>query len=467
MDKFKRVYDMNALQKTLIAFTGALLLGAIWRMRGSGGFGSFWGMLAVACVYCFFLYLLFGEAQKITWGLFGVLVLAMAVTVDGWGTIVGQVTGRLHSWGPGDAAAYDVAVNPIMGWVWLIIIGLGWLPLFAFLIAQIFSEKSYSFKEFLVLTAIFYLVLYLGELVFSHLLIPLISPDAYALYANSLVDATPWQDYLLNFKNQSYYETIAGGRNYAAMVSNLSKAIGALAIGLWVALKHKDAKTTKLYFGIIIIFGLSMSASNIFQFLGRGCLYDFAAESGTCTAPEWLRQDHWGLWEYGTGFLAGLGITALLMATPPPEKVQHADTEDEESKNLIPKEHHQIFAVFSLGLLILSIIRPIGSRLENDVFIEATVAPIVYGIGALVGFPLLFWYYKRTKAADFERSNKRLLLKYSAVLLVVCISIFAIVDLFFYHDTEIIFRFTTQWLILLSWLASFLFIPLIFKWKTV
>lgn len=374
--------------KTLLVFIGAIITGVAWRIRGSGPFGGMFGMLVVGTIYATFLFWIFGCSRRATPALVGATAILMAVTAGGWGTIVGQVTGRLAGRGPGGIGAYDIEVSAAAGWFWMFTIGFGWVPLFAAIVGWFFSKRESDAKELVVVAMVFFGVDYLSQLLLAHPFVRWISPDAYQLFADALetlgTGTTPWQEFVGHFLDGDHLETIPGGRNYGSLVNNLSSCFGTLAVAATFKWGFKDGRAARHVLVVAVIFGLSIMVADLWQFVGRGGPY--SAETGpSWEVPDWLRA-HWSFWEFTTGFLAGLGTTAYVLAQDPGQFREVATT---SAPFVPPRWERPLSVLVTYGLVAgFGLVRAVGSQLTrlsgDDPMIFWAYYPIAIG-GLLVG----------------------------------------------------------------------------------
>ena len=149
--------NMSIAGKLFSVITCALMTGFMWRVRGDHGWGSMWGMFAVGVMLILFIYAVFGDRKKMSYELLPLSVLLLGITNGGWGTLNSQMEGYLTSTAPftGEEAARLVEIDPVHGLYMMLFLGFGWMPLFAFTVASMFSKKEYKLKHFVILIAVF------------------------------------------------------------------------------------------------------------------------------------------------------------------------------------------------------------------------------------------------------------------------------------------------------------------------
>lgn len=376
--------QLRTAQRVALSFCGALVLGSLWRIRGDGGFGATWGMLAVAAVFWLFLFSLFGERQKMQYSFLPIAVGLTCITAGGWGTLVSQMGGILGSTAAftGETAVRIVAVSPWSGMAIMLLLGFGWMPFFAFLLGMYTSERTYKLREVALAVALYYAVLYLCSATVSHQLLQWICPPAVELFADGIQDAglagTPYEVFMQHFSNTTWAKQIPGGRNYFQSVYVISTAVATLALGVYTRFLLKDKLAARVHLGVSGIVAVSITAANLAMSMGN--------EGGILYLPR-LQQffnsfGSWSLWEYGTGFLAGLGITALLLHLHKKHPTRGADV-PQAFPTLGKGARYAYQVVFTLfGVLCLSWIRPLATRIDKS---EGTLFVCV-----LVGLILVF-----------------------------------------------------------------------------
>jgi hypothetical protein len=377
----------------ILIIVGALLTGLAWRIRGDGNFGSFWGMLVPATLLSLFIFYVFPKDHrfKLTSAVIGVTIILMALTVGGWGTIVGQITGRLYTNARPGVAGYDIEVNPIHGLIALFLIGFGWVPIWAFLIGRFFSKETYGFKDLIIIIALFYITKYVSELLFAHFIVPIIAPDAYQLFVDSLGGISPWEAYVTHFNDDAYLESIAGGRNYGSMISNTSSSLGSLVIWVYLRFKLKDKTAAKIMIQICVIFGLAITVADLWQLWGREEFHWYGTIF-TWIAPDSIAGNSWALWEYTTGFLAGGSVIWLLLRHQELLLAENNDSSEMRTADqLIPLKLEKVVKVGVTWFFVCgaAILRALGSSLDEQ-FADSGIYAYAIGVLLLLILAVLF-----------------------------------------------------------------------------
>ena len=197
----------------------------------------------------------------------------------------------------------------------MLLLGFGWMPLFAMFISSLFSKKKYGVRRYIVLIAVYYAVMLLFKAFAAHYILDLISPQAVEYFKTGLadkgIDATPMAAYLKHFDNIAWAKKIPFGRNYFASIESISQAAGALACSLTALIAFKDKITGLLSLAIDFICAVSITAADVFLIIDSDA--GFFAD---VTAPAFLKGGSWSMWEYGTGFLIGFFVMLLLVCLP-------------------------------------------------------------------------------------------------------------------------------------------------------
>ena len=138
--EIKSTRNLTAGAKTLLVMLFAVMTGFMWRVRGDHGYGSMWGMFAVGVAMMLFIFAFFGNKKKMTYEAMPIAVILLGITNGGWGTLNSQMGGYLGSTVPftGEEVDRIVSISPWSGlWV-MLLLGFGWMPLFAFTVATVY-----------------------------------------------------------------------------------------------------------------------------------------------------------------------------------------------------------------------------------------------------------------------------------------------------------------------------------------
>ena len=308
---------LTVFQKALSVITGALLVGFAWRLRGSHGFGAKWGMFFVAAVLVMLVYALYGNKKKMSYEMLPLCAVFAALTTGGWGTLNSQMSGYLQSTASftGEDAVRVVEISNFSGVAIMLLLGFGWLPLFAVSFASIFSHKEYKFKDYVTFVAAYYITVLVANLTVSHLLLYIINPEAVVGAMDGLRDRghdlTPMMAYITKIGNAAWAKKIPFCRNYFTSINVISSAIGSLVTSVVVGFKLKDKFTAVVSFIINLVCALAITLADLLMVLDsdRGVLAGIKGAG-------YINNCAWPLWEYFTGFLFGLGVMPIFALLP-------------------------------------------------------------------------------------------------------------------------------------------------------
>lgn len=367
--------NLSLSGKFFAVITCAIMTGFMWRVRGDHGWGSMWGMFAVGVMLILFIYAVFGERKKMNYEMLPVAVFLLGITNGGWGTLNSQMGGYLTSTAAftGEEAARLVEINPVHGLFMMLFLGFGWMPLFAFVVASLFSEKEYKLKHYIILIAIFYAVTYIFKFSLSHFIIEAVHPEAVAFCKEGLsdrgIELSPMMAYIKEFGSASWAKKIPFARNYFTSIDVMSAAFGALFTSLGALVIIKDKFTALISFLINTTCALSITVADVFLIIDS----DKGLIPLGDKVPMWIQAPSWSLWEFFTGFLLGLGIMLILVCLPK----NYIREEPFEGVLLIKnRKLHYIYTSFALitFTLCLTVTRPLGMRIGSRLFENGIVS---------------------------------------------------------------------------------------------
>ena len=361
--------------------TGALLMGFLWRARGTNGWGSSWGVLNAGFVFLLFLQFAVPKRSKAGLPLVALSGLSFMLTTPAWGTLLTQITGVLNvSDKAGNEAVY--AISPVSGVIMMLCLGFGLAGVYGIMAGRCFSEKEWRIKDYAAVLITFLLVDLLAKATVSHLLLKLIEPQAVTAFSDGLAKAGlpdgAYAAYMRHFSSASWAKKIVGGRNYFSSVGTLSLTVSAAASLLTARFFVKDRFAAKTGLFVCGAFSFAITVSDLFFFFGSGGL----GQAQGFTLPEGFAA--WSLWEYFTGFIAGGLITAFLLQSAPSGEVKQT------LASRFPARFSEIFCFLLavVGGLGINTVRPLFVRLQNvstavAVIVSAAAAALVL-IGALL-----------------------------------------------------------------------------------
>lgn len=364
--ELRQTRNLSAGVKTLLVMLFAVTCGFMWRVRGDHGYGSMWGMFAVGTMMVLIIFAFFGNKRKMTYEAIPIAVFLLGITNGGWGTLNSQMGGYLGSTVPftGEEVDRVVSISPYSGlWV-MLLLGFGWMPLFALYLGSLFSKKNYKFKDYVLLIALFYIVVYAFQFFAAHYILPFIHGEAVEYFKEGLADKgiemSPMMAYIRNLGSESWFKKIPFGRNYFASIRVISYSAAALIVSLAALIAKKDKVTFFVSTAINLVSAVAITVADVFLIIDSD-----AGFLGKVTPPEFLKDGSWSLWEYFTGFFLGLGIMLVLVCLPKSISGGEGDFEYEEpfrSKHLHGAYSAVLTLLFTFGL---TVARPLGMRIAD------------------------------------------------------------------------------------------------------
>ena len=393
--------NLSIIKKIFAVITGAFLIGFAWRIRGNHGFGSMWGMFCVATTILLFVYAIYGKRIKMNYEMLPIGVFLAGITAGGWGTLNSQMDGYLSSsWNfQGEEVYRYLEISPYSGLAIMLMLGFGWMPLFAIVLGSLFSKKKYEFKDYIIFIGIYYATYFIANLSVSHYILSVINPQAVEGATLGLIDAghdmTPMNAFITQLGSAAWAKKIPFCRNYFTSVQVISSAIGAFASSLGVGIVLKDKFNAIFSTLVNIVCGIAITVADIPLILDS----DRGFFAGV-KAPGFLASSAWSTWEFFTGFFLGLGIMLVIVLLPK----KFTDNEEYEYSPLFKNKKLSLLfnSLFTILLLFgIVILRGFAFRLneltlDNDVF--ETVLTVILSVIAF--FPI----YKKVKP-NIESNN--------------------------------------------------------------
>ncbi len=358
--------------KIFIVLIGALLMGFLWRVRGTHGWGSSWGLLNAGIVYVLFISAAIGARKKLNLLWTSLTALAFMLTTPAWGTLLEQITGRLDL---GDAGfAY---VSPFSGVFMMLCLGFGVASLFGIMLGRGFSDKQWKLRDLIILLVVFYAVNLIAKASVSHFILDFVQPESGKVLGDELraagIDDSVYKVFLQHFDNDAWAKKHFGipGRNYFQEIKTISAALSALASLFVTRFIIKDKRAAATGAVTCCAFSFAITVSDLFFFFGNGGYHHLQGYSLPANfAP-------WSLWEYFTGFIAGGIITAFLVSIKTREDVT------EPMFDKLPKKVTDIltFILGLVGMIGISIVRPVLERFDESKYqIIATVVAVLVAV---------------------------------------------------------------------------------------
>lgn len=360
-------------QKILIILLGGLLLGFLWRLRGSRGWGSEAGVFNVGFVYLLFITTVLGERKKLDLGWLSFTAMSFILTVPSWGTIVNQMSGIIRETEVEGAEHFFRYISPASGAFMMCCVGLGMAGIYGILLGRGFSSHQWKIKDFLIVIGAFLIFDVASKASISHWIVQLVQPEAVELFEEGLeiagIEGSAYKVFMQHFADISWGKKIIGGRNYFSEIQAVSSAIRALGAILAARFIVKDKVAAGTGAVVCGAFGLSITISDLFFWFANGGY----RQLGTQYEGKFLYA--WSCWEYFTGFIAGVIITAVLIALKPRENVPETaflNLPENPKKALI-------FMAGFIGTIGVNLVRPIARRFE-----ESSVTVQIIAISSVV-----------------------------------------------------------------------------------
>lgn len=380
----------NSVPKMLLyILLGGLLMGMLWRIRGTHGWGSSWGLLNAGYLFTMFIVIVCGERKKLNIGWLGIISLVFMLTVPAWGTLLDQITGVLFSADElaeiPSLAGSDVYCSIPSAIFIMLCVGFGMASLYGIFLGSCYSDKQWKIKDYIIILAAFFATDIIAKASLSHLIIGLIQPQAAEVFEEGLkavgIETNAWTTYLQHFDDTSWAKKLVGGRNYYAEVEMIALAIKAAVSLLITRFIIKDKVATKVGAVVCSAFAFSITFSDLFFYFGDGGYHSLNSNYFTdFIAP-------WSCWEYFTGFFAGAIITAYML------KLKSQEDVTDLAFAKVPQKAANIlnFVLGYIALIGISIVRPILERFDEvDYQIIVTVVAVLAAI-ALVAVLAKKW----------------------------------------------------------------------------
>lgn len=316
--------------KIVSVILGALMSGFMWRCRGSGGWGSSWGLYGVGLVLMLLIYHFYSDRSGMKFEAITIGSFLLGLGVTGYATVIIELSGILWSdlpysgqlingqqpeiFGPnGDVI---VPVSPISGGIIIFIMGFTLVPLFTIFVASLFSDKKYSLKDYVIISVIFFVASLAFKATIAHPILKLINPEqvqyaALGLKNNGLDYSSPMSAYMSHFLDRRWTQEIPFFENYYMSIEHVADALAVLTISGYVLFARKDKYTA---FGSIIVDALTAAATTALSPLLSS--NEHAGLFENVELPNWFEKlAEWGSWEYFTGFFFGFFLMLFIAVT--------------------------------------------------------------------------------------------------------------------------------------------------------
>lgn len=368
--------SQSKINNVITVIIGALLMGFLWRVRGTHGWGSSWGLLNAGIVFVLFLAVAIGERKKMNLAWTSLTALSFMLTVPAWGTLLNQMSGTLAL---GD---YSVAISPWSGVFMMLCLGFGVASIFGIMLGRAYSDKQWKLWHVIVLIAVFYAVGYLAKATVSHIILQAIQPQAAEALAADLkavgINDGVYKTYMQHFDNDAWAKKFTqealgrisvAGRNYFQSIMTISSAISAVAVLITTRFVIKDKRAALTGTVTCFAFAIAITLADLF----------FWFESKGYAVPDTYAP--WSLWEYFTGFIAGGIITAFLVSLKKKDDV----TEPVFDKLPLKARNVLTFLLGFIGMIGVSIVRPVLERFDHsDNMIIYTIISVIAALAIII-----------------------------------------------------------------------------------
>ncbi len=400
----KKDKNPGAAEKIISVILGTLAGGFMWRCRGESGFGSSWGLYSVALILILIIYNFYGNKKGFKFEMIPIGAFLAGLGVTGYATVIEQLAGVIYNDVTPTGEVVYCPVDKFSGLYIILIMGFTLVPLFAFFVGSLFSEKEYKLYHYVIMAAIFFGVSYICKASVSHFILKAINPDQVNYAAEGLKAAghdysSPMMAYMKHFAGRKWSQTVPFFENYYMSVEHISDFIAVIAIALYPLIAFKDKLTCCVTLVINAFVSVATTAlSSLISVCFRSGFFE------GITVPRCLENGAgWGIWEYATGASVGF-ITMLVIALMPKKYTRQGNP---DKKPLF--ESNKLNFIFNTvaGVFIFALVpwRAIGIRtgklLENAGILEdsSPTGDIIMIAGAVI-FGLWFIYLFKKNIID-------------------------------------------------------------------
>ena len=368
--------SQSKIYNAVVVLLGALLMGMLWRVRGTHGWGSSWGLLNAGIVFVLFITVAIGERKKMNFAWTSLTALSFMLTVPAWGTLLKQITGVLDF----DGTIYEI--SPWSGVFMMVCLGFGLASIFGVMLGRAYSDKQWKLYHVVILIGVFYAVNYLAKATVSHWILQAVQPQAVTAIADDLkavgLGDNVYKVYMQHFDNDAWAKKFTvealgrisvAGRNYFQEIMTISSAISAIAVLLTTRFVIKDKRAALTGAVTCGAFAFAITVADLF----------FWFEAKGYNVPDTYAS--WSLWEYFTGFIAGGIITAFLVS------LSKKDDVPESAFTKLPDKAKTVFTFLLgyIGMIGISVVRPVLERFDtSDLQIVYTVISVLVALVIVV-----------------------------------------------------------------------------------
>lgn len=400
----KKDKNPGAAEKIIFVILGTLASGFMWRCRGESGFGSSWGLYSVALILIYIIYSFYGNKKGFKFEMIPVGALLAGVGVTGYATVIEQLAGVIYNDVIPEGQVSYVPVDKFSGLYIILIMGFTLVPLFAFFVGSLFSEKEYKLQHYLIMVAVFFGVSYIFKASIAHFILKAINPDQVNYAAEGLKMAgydysSPMMAYMKHFGNRRWTQEIPFFENYYMSVEHISDLFAVIAIALYPLIAFKDKLTCAVTLIINAFVSVATTAlSSMIAIVFQSGFFENVA------IPRFLENGAgWGIWEFSTGASVGF-ITTLVIALMPKKYTRQGNPDKKPlfESNKLNFAFNTVACVFMFALVPWRAVGiRIGKLLENEGILEdsSPTGDIIMIAGTVI-FALWFIYLFKKNIID-------------------------------------------------------------------
>ena len=321
---------VSDVPKIILIILGAIVGGFMWRCRGDGGFGSSWGLYSVGLVLMLLIYHFYGNRKGMKYEMIPLGAFMLGLSVTGYATVLPQLAGVVWSDLPysgemlnglepvlvGQRGDVYAPIDHVSGAVIIFLMAFTLIPLFAFFVTSLFSDKEYKIRHYAIAVAVYMIASLIFKASVSHYILQIINPDQVAYAALGLKEygydyASPMAAYMSHFMDRKWTQDIAFFENYYMSIEHISDALSVVALSLYALIFRKDKYTG---FGSLILNLLTAIPTTVFTVL-VSYSYGSGFFKGIEFSETFKRFATWGTWEFVVGFFVGLFVMLFLALT--------------------------------------------------------------------------------------------------------------------------------------------------------
>lgn len=359
--------NIGAGLKLISVILGAMMGGFMWRCRGEGGFGSFWGLCSVGMILFMLIWNFYAPKAKMRYEMILLGALYTGLGVNGYATVIEQLAGVVWSDLPYQGEVVYSPVSPKSGLIIILLMAMTFVPLYAFFVGSLFSDKEYKPVHYLIPIVLYFGVSTLMKATLAHPILAAINPEQVEWAARGLADygldyATPAKAYMDHFLNRDFSQEIPYFENYFMSIDHISDVAGVISIWAYLAVRKDKIALAVSAFISLNTAVVSTLGSSMISIMFRSGFFEGV------TIPRFLETGSgWGLWEYLTGASVGFGTLLILALLP---KKYTARESVKPSALFNNSKFHFVFnlllSVFMLAVVAMRAVGlRIGSLLEN------------------------------------------------------------------------------------------------------